>query len=124
MRIVWRWPGQYLLNWTAGELRGVAVHADEIENGGNKTEAIVGFLHLLMAGYASVGAARKEKYGVRRDAQERPVIAARIEITDVKIPMIVGEDQEVRLGQASTALVEARQYRCVQVVGVLRKQWR
>jgi hypothetical protein len=71
VRIVWRWPG-HLLNWTAGELRGVGVHAHEIENGGNKTQAIVGLLHLLMAGNAGVGAARKQKYGVRGARRNEP----------------------------------------------------
>ncbi len=62
-----------------------------------------------MVGNAGVGAARKQQDGVRGGAQERAMIAARIEIAHVEVPMIVGEDQEVGLGQAAPALVEARQ---------------
>ena len=56
---------------------------------------------------AGIGAAREEQDGMRGHAQERAVIAAGIEIADVEIPMIVGEDQEIGLGQTAAALVEA-----------------
>jgi anti-sigma factor RsiW len=109
VRDVWRFPRQQFLNWTARKPGGVGVHAHQIENGWNKTQAVIRLLHLLITGNAGVGAARKQKDGVRGGAQERAVIASRIEIAHVEVPMIVGEEQEVGLSQATTALVETRQ---------------
>jgi len=37
---------EYLLNWMAGQLRRIGVHAHQIEDGGNKTQAIVRLLDL------------------------------------------------------------------------------
>ncbi len=75
-----------------------------------------------MVGNAGVGAAREQQDGVRGGAQERAVIAARIEIAHVEVPMIVGEDHEVGLGQAATALVEAGQQRGVRIFGVRQQR--
>src|SRR5665213_822112 len=98
--------GEHLLNRLPGEFRGVGVHAHQIQNGGNKTEAVVRLLYLAMAGNAGVGAAREQKNAVHGSVQERAVIATRIEIAYVEVPRIVGEDEEVGLGQAVPALTE------------------
>ena len=41
-----------------------------------------------------------------RCSQERAVISSRIEIADVEIPVVVGEDQEIGFGQMAAAMVE------------------
>ena len=62
-----------------------------------------------MSWNAGVRSARKQKDGVRGRAQKRTVIAPWIEIAHIEVPVIVSENQEVRLGQAAAALVESRQ---------------
>ena len=107
---------EHFLNRTPGEFGGFGAHAHQIQNGGNKTQAIVRLLYLSMLWNAGVGSAGEQQYGVRGRPQERAVIASRIEIADIEVPMIVGEDHEIGLGQTAAALVEARQQCCVRVV--------
>ena len=97
------------MNRVAWKLGGVGVLAHQFEDGWNETQAIVRFLDFLMMGDAGVGAAGKQQDGMGGGTQERAVIAARIEIANVEVPMIVGEDDEIGLSQASPALVEAGQ---------------
>src|ERR1700742_2611241 len=73
---------KHFLNRAPGQFRGVGAHAHQIQNGRNKTQAIVGLLYLSMGWNAGVGSAGEQKNAVHGGVQERAVIAARIEISD------------------------------------------
>src|ERR1700733_8045186 len=59
-----RLPLKHFLNWPAGQLRRVGLHADQVEHGGNETQAVVGLFHLPIARNAGVSAAGEQQNGV------------------------------------------------------------
>src|SRR5688572_28932468 len=58
-----------------------------------------------------------------RDAEERAMIAAGIETTDVEIPMVVCDDQQVRLDELAFApRVSAHEFRIGAQLGFVRRE--
>ena len=98
--------GEKLLDRAAWQLGRFRVPAHQFQNGRDEAQAVVRFLNFEMLWNAGIGAAREQQDGMRRRPQERAVISSRIEIADVEIPMVVGEDQEIGFGQLAAAMRE------------------
>src|SRR5580698_1051308 len=66
-----RWSSaEHFLNGTTGQFRGVVAQAEQIQNGGNKTQAIVRLLYFSMVWDAGVGSAGEQKNTVHGRVQE------------------------------------------------------
>src|ERR1043166_5787305 len=85
--------------------RSVFELAREREDGGHEAEAVVRLCDVEAARDAGALAAGEEERGVCRDAEESAGVAAGVEAAHVEVPVVVGDDEHVALGE--TALVSA-----------------
>src|SRR5580704_14796890 len=92
---------------TARKLDCFRVPAHQVQNCRDEAETVVRFSDLEMPRNAGIGATREEQDGMGGRSQKRAMIPSRIEIADVEIPMVVGEDLEVGFGKKAAPLGEA-----------------